>query len=248
MHLLGRCHAWGQRLPKSLSSKPETIWLFDLDNTLHNASNGIFAAIDSRMAQAVVDMLGINPEEANYLRLKYWQRYGATMIGLHRHHGICANEFLHRSHDFAIAPLLDIEKGLARHVNRLPGRKIIFTNAPTDYASRVIKEAGIHKYFDGLWSINHMYRLGKYRPKPSLSLMQQVQASLKVPAHQLVLVEDTLRNLKSAKQIGMKTVHIFNSGTPYSAMHRGRNSYVDLRVDSIQELAQQYQQLALVDN
>lgn len=248
MRLLSRCHAWGQRFPRSLGSKPETIWLFDLDNTLHNASRGIFSAIDTRMAQAVAEMLDVSPQEADHLRLKYWQRYGATMIGLHKHHNICANEFLHRSHNFAIAPLLHTEAGLATQLQRLPGRKVILTNAPTDYATRVINAAGIQRYFDGLWSINHMYRLGQYRPKPSLSLMRQVRASFKVPAQRLVLVEDTLRNLKSAKQVGMKTVHIFNSGTPYSALHRGRNTYVDLRVDSIQELAQQYRKLSLVDN
>lgn len=248
MHRLSRCHAWGQRLPYSSASKPETIWLFDLDNTLHNASCGIFSAIDTRMAAAVEAMLHVGPDEANALRLKYWQRYGATVIGLHRHHNISAAEFLHRSHDFNVAPLLSVEKGLAHSLKRLAGRKIVLTNAPHDYAARVMAHADIQRYFDGIWAIDHMYRQGRYRPKPSLALMRQIVAFLGVPAQRLVLVEDTLRNLKVAKQVGMQTVHIFNAGTPYSAIHRGRNTYVDLRVDSIQELAQNHTQLSLVDN
>ena len=247
MRILGQCHPWGQRLPhRSRHKKPETIWLFDLDNTLHNASHGIFNAIDTRMAQAVQEMLGVSADEADQLRLRYWQRYGATMIGLHQHHQICPDEFLHRSHDFDVAPLLSIETGLTQHLQRLPGRKLLLTNAPCDYALRVIHQANLSRHFDGIWAIEHMYRLGRYRPKPSLALMRQVLASLQVPAEQVVLVEDTLRNLKSAKQLGMRTVHIFNAGTPYSALHRGRNSFVDLRIDSIAELARNYRQLALI--
>ncbi|MCQ9615577.1 pyrimidine 5'-nucleotidase [Paenalcaligenes niemegkensis] len=248
MRVLGRCHNEGLRLPKSSGRTPETVWLFDLDNTLHNASHGIFAAIDSRMALAVAEMLDVDAQIADTLRLKYWQRYGATMIGLHRHHNVSPHAFLHRSHDFDIAPLLSVETGLNQQLKRLPGRKIVLTNAPSDYASRVIRLAGMHRNFDGVWAIDHMRLQGHYRPKPSLGLMRQVLAALQVPARQVVLVEDTLRNLKAAKQLGMRTVHIFNAGTPYSAIHRGRNLYVDLRVDSIQELAQQVGQLSLVDN
>src|SRR3546814_5620118 len=77
---------------------------------------------------------------------------------------------------------------------------------------------------------------GRMRPKPSLSLMRQVLARLSVPARQVVLVEDTLRNLKSARQAGMRTVHVFHPGTPFSSLHGGRSLYVDLRVNSVGRL------------
>jgi len=63
--------------------------------------------------------------------------------------------------------------------------------------------------------------------------MRQVLAHLKVPAHRVVLVEDTLHNLRPARRLGMRTVHIFHPGTPFSSLHRGRPSYVDLRLQTL---------------
>src|SRR5690606_21218689 len=72
----------------------QTVWLFDLDNTLHDCSKGIFGAIDSAMAQAVATTLNIDMDAANVLRKTYWKRYGATVIGMARHHNVDANAFL----------------------------------------------------------------------------------------------------------------------------------------------------------
>ena len=52
-----RAHAWAR--PLSACQPDETIWLFDLDNTLHNASKGIFQAIDGRMRIGVAQTLGV---------------------------------------------------------------------------------------------------------------------------------------------------------------------------------------------
>jgi putative hydrolase of the HAD superfamily len=235
----------GRHYPQTTA--PHTVWLFDLDNTLHNASHGIFQAIDRSMTEAVAEFVRVDMDEANALRQKYWKRYGATMIGLHRHHGVDAQAFLHRSHNFDLQPLLSAEDDIIHQLNRLPGRKIVLTNAPEHYARDVLQLLGMQSLFDEIWAIEHMQLQGRFRPKPSLALMQQLQARFAVPAEQFVLVEDTLRNLKSAKQLGMQTVHIFNPGTPHSALHRGRNSYVDLRIHSIRDLAQRHRKLKLVE-
>lgn len=219
-----------------LAGSQQTVWLFDLDNTLHDASKAIFKQIDSAMANAVATTLDIDLDAANVLRQTYWKRYGATVIGMVRHHGIDADTFLSLSHSFEVAPLVHSESGLARKLLQLDGRKILLTNAPLKYARDVLKALGILHHFEGLWAIDHMTLQGSMRPKPSAALMKQVLARLKVPAHQVVLVEDTLRNLKSARQVGMRTVHIYHPGTPFSSMHRGRSDYVDVRVNAVGKL------------
>lgn len=224
------------RRPGSLAQSRQTVWLFDLDNTLHDCSKGIFKAIDGAMANAVASTLELEADAANALRKTYWQRYGATVIGMVRHHGVDASTFLARSHDFAIAPLVHAETGLGRKLRQLKGRKILLTNAPLFYAREVLKTLGILHHFEALWAIDQMCAQGRIRPKPSVALMRQVLARLAVPARQVVLVEDTLRNLKSARQVGMRTVHIFHPGTPFSGMHSGRSPYVDLRVNSVGRL------------
>src|SRR3546814_19968015 len=70
------------------------VWLFDLDNTLHDSSRAIFKAIDRSMTTAVASTLNIDLDAASRIRTAYWRRYGATVIGMVRHHGIDARTFL----------------------------------------------------------------------------------------------------------------------------------------------------------
>jgi putative hydrolase of the HAD superfamily len=63
------------------------VWLFDLDNTLHDAGPHIFPHINRSMVEYIRDHLGIEEDEATRIRQVYWQRYGATLLGMMRHHG-----------------------------------------------------------------------------------------------------------------------------------------------------------------
>src|SRR6478735_12751594 len=99
-----------RRSRREATGAPERLWLFDLDNTLHDTSHAIFSKIDHGMTMAVAEALNVDVDAANLVRSQYWKRYGATMIGMVRHHGVDAHEFLHRSHDFDVAPLLRSEK------------------------------------------------------------------------------------------------------------------------------------------
>ena len=50
---------------------------------------------------------------------------------------------------------------------------------------------------------------------------------------QATLVEDTLVNLRAARQVGLRTVHVYHPATPFGGHSRARAGYVDLRVNSI---------------
>ncbi len=217
-------------------ARTSRVWLFDLDNTLHDASYAIFDHIHQSMTRAVMQTLDVDHDEATVLRKKYWARYGATLIGMVKHHGVSARDFLHLSHDFDIAGSTRVEKNLSAMLNAVPGIKYVVTNAPMHYARIVLDRLNVRHCFAGICSINEMCLQGRYRPKPSPALMRQLLVQLQCdPAH-TILVEDTLKNLKTAKQLNMKTVHIFHRGTPFSSMHRMRPAYVDLRVNSVQRL------------
>ena len=78
------------------------IWLFDLDNTLHNADAGIFYIINRAMTDYMAQRLKLSEEAASDLRQDYWHRYGATLAGLQIHHPeIDIREFLRESHPIA---------------------------------------------------------------------------------------------------------------------------------------------------
>ena len=212
------------------------VWLFDLDNTLHDASYKIFPEINLSMTAAVMESLDVDEPTANVLRTKYWKRYGATMIGMVRHHNISAHDFLHRSHRFDVRPLIRAEKGLAFKLNQLPGRKVLVTNAPLHYARAVLKHLGILRCFDSLWGVEQMRLHGHFRPKPSVTMMRHILAHEGVHPKRAILVEDTLENLRGARAAGLRTVHVFHPGTPFSHGKNGRPDFVDLRVKNVGHL------------
>lgn len=221
---------------KSQAPASSRVWLFDLDNTLHDASHAVFSQIDKSMTKAVMTSLQLDYTEASQLRQQYWELYGATMIGMHRHHGVDPIEFLHLSHDFEVARYVKPEPRLAYLLTQVPGIKYVLTNAPYAYARQVLQALHIEHCFAGICAIDHMLLRGDYRPKPSPLLFRALLHKLKTPAHNIVLVEDTLKNLKMAKRFGMQCAHICHPHTPFSTIYDGIPDYVDIRAHSIQAL------------
>ena len=183
------------------------MWLFDLDNTLHDASHAAFDEMHVAIGDYVVEHVGVSREEADGLRRKYWLRYGATLLGLVRHHGVRAAHFLDQTHRL---PGLEARLRTSAHdvaaLARLPGRKFILTNAPRDYALRVLKTLRLLRHFDGVLTIEDMTMFGALRPKPDARMLRRVAVRVGVAPSRCVLVEDTLAHLKAARSIGMATV------------------------------------------
>ena len=220
-------------------------WLFDLDNTLHDASHAIFPAINDNMNAAIARVLAAeqkpaHPEAVDAVRMAYWQRYGATLLGMMRHHAVRAEEFLQDAHRFDnLSQMIRVERGLARMFRRLPGTKILLTNAPTTYARDVVRHIGLYRHFAEHIAIESMVVHGKLRPKPSRLMLQQLLARRGLRARDCVLVEDTLANLKSAKSLRMRTVWF--TGYLRSVTHRP--GFVDVQVKSLNELRKKLQRL-----
>jgi putative hydrolase of the HAD superfamily len=221
------CAGGGRRAP---------VWFFDLDNTLHDASHAIFRTINGAMNAYLVVKLGVSEAEADRLRLDYWQRYGATLIGVIRHHGVPADEFLLESHRFDVGPLIRAEKGLRALLARLPGRKVLLTNAPRAYSEKVLLHLGLSRHFRENYSVDQMRIHGHFRVKPSRAMLRAMLAREGVRPRRAILVEDTLANLKSARAVGMRTVHIRQSGTPFAKPFGARPCYVDVQVRSVLDL------------
>ena len=221
---------------------PERVWLFDLDDTLHDASSASMRELHVSMGRYIEDNLGLSKPDSDALRRKYWQRYGATLLGLVRHHAVKAAHFLHHTH---LLPGLEARvRGHAADIvalKRLKGRKFILTNAPAAYAARVIGVLGIAHLFDGVITIEDMHMFGDLRPKPDARMLRRVAARLRVSPSRCVLVEDTLDHQKAARRVGMGTVWMQRWLPPHAkrppARTRRRPVYVDRRVTRLRGLA-----------
>lgn len=178
-------------------------WVFDLDNTLHNASPHIFPHLNRAMTQYLQDHLVLDEAAANSLRDHYWRRYGATLQGLVRHHGTDPQHFLWHTHQFvALERMVIREPGLRSALKRLRGRKIVYSNAPAFYVGEVLRLLRIGDLFDEVFSIEG----AGFRPKPDPHGFRRLMRMQRLAPAGSVMVEDSLANLKTAKRLGMKTV------------------------------------------
>lgn len=212
-------------MPETLK-QAHRIWLFDLDNTLHDASPHIFPHINRSMTEYLMRNLGLDEPQANALRIDYWHRYGATLLGLMRHHGTDPAHFLHHTHQFPqLKQMLVFHRALAARLRMLPGRKLVFSNAPRAYATAVLEGIGLARSFEAVFGIE---QLG-LQPKPQTRAFRHVLQALRVPAHRCVLVEDTLPNLRAAKALGMGTVWINRGATHPPCVDVKLRNILDLR-------------------
>jgi putative hydrolase of the HAD superfamily len=169
--------------------------------------------------------LHVDELEATRLRQIYWKRYGATLLGLMRHHGTDPRHFLEHTHQFPdLARIVIAKRGLKAMLYRLPGRKIIFSNAPLAYAEAVLAIIGVRHCFDTVYSIEQL----RFQPKPATAGFLRLLRDEGLSANGCILVDDTLCNLKTAKRLRMKTVWVSTSTR--------QPPYADLKVASVLDL------------
>ncbi|WP_374479750.1 pyrimidine 5'-nucleotidase [Zoogloea sp.] len=198
------------------------VWLFDLDNTLHNASSHIFPHINRSMTAYLMRQLDLNEAAANQLRVDYWRRYGATLTGLMRHHGTDPRHFLHETHQFPDLPRMVVFDNALRHLlRRLPGKKIVFSNGPQRYAEAVLDIMGIRHLLADVYAVEQM----RYHPKPKQRGFLHLIRDHRLNPARCILVEDSAENLRTAKHLGMRTVWISRS--------LRQPDYVDIQLPSV---------------
>ncbi|MDP2826977.1 MAG: pyrimidine 5'-nucleotidase [Sulfuricellaceae bacterium] len=209
------------------------VWIFDLDNTLHNASPHVFPHLNRSMTQYLREHLHLDEAGADHLRNEYWLKYGATLQGLMRHHGTDPDHFLWHTHQFpSLSAMVLREQGLRSALSRLPGCKMVYSNAPAFYARAVLGLLGIEDLFETVFTIEG----AAYRPKPDAAGYYRLLKTARLNPRRCIMVEDSLPNLKTAKRLGMRTVLV----SPTAKRVAG----VDVSVRSVRELPRVLRRLA----
>src|SRR3712207_936450 len=108
-------------------------WIFDLDNSLYPASADLFALIDERMGSFIEKLLGCDAVEAKRVQKHYFHEHGTTLSGLMAANGVDPHEFLAYVHDIDLARI-SADPAVIQGIERLPGRKFVFTNGDAPYA------------------------------------------------------------------------------------------------------------------
>lgn len=205
-----------------------TDWIFDLDNCLYPASTGLFELIDQRMGAYIERLLGIDPDEAKQVQKAHFHAHGTTLAGLMREHQVDPHHFLEDVHAIPLDRLSPDER-LAVGLARLPGRKLIFTNADEPYARRVLDALGIGEHFAEM----HDIYAAELRPKPDRHGYQLMLGRFGIDPARAAMVEDMAQNLKPAKELGMTTIWVDNGSE--RGNHAHDPDYIDLTITDVGE-------------
>ena len=198
-------------------------WIFDLDNTLHDAQSKIFPLVNAKMNEYISSYLDISLEDASSLRESYWERYGATLKGLIKHHNINPIDFLSVTHNLQdFNKLVHPENNLKKTLSKIQGRKIIYTNAPKTYTNKILKISKIFELFDEIFTIED----SNFIPKPDQGMMDTFLK--KYDISEGVFIDDVKENLIAAKNSGLTTIWITNE--------KNQPSFIDKKIEKISDL------------
>ena len=203
-------------------------WIFDLDNCLYPASTGLFELIDQRMGGYIERLLGCDPAEAKRVQKAHFHAHGTTLAGLMREHDVDPHHFLEDVHAIPLDRVPRDER-LALGLARLPGRKLVYTNADEPYARRVLQALGVGEHFAEL----HDIHAAELRPKPDRHGYELMLERFGIEPSSAAMIEDMAQNLKPAKELGMKTVWVDNGSE--RGNHGHHPDFIDLTIADVGE-------------
>jgi putative hydrolase of the HAD superfamily len=201
-----------------------TTLFFDLDETLYAKGNGLWDAIAARMNEYIRVDLKLPLEDVIELRRKYYETYGTTLRGLQIHHQVDTDDYLAYVHDLPLEIYIQPDLQLRNILRSLPQRKWVFTNADENHAQRVLNILGISDCFEGILDV----RAIGFLCKPEVEAYQRaLNLANEDKPENCVLLDDSMRNLVPAKDLGFTTVLVGSNGS---------DPTVDFAINSLHDL------------
>ncbi len=204
--------------------------VFDLDDTLYPRGSGVMEAIGDQIQAWVRKELDLSRQEATELRRRYLRQYGTTMGGLMTEHGVDVGRYLSFVHDIPVEEYLEPNPALARMLGQIPLRKVIYTNATLEHGLRVLRALRVTDQFERVIGIQEV----GLRNKVSREAYERMLALLEAHPAGCIMVEDSPRNLRAAKALGMTTVLV--DAREDGALGGADDHCIDFAVDTVLEV------------
>ncbi len=182
---------------------PLSTFFFDLDETLYPSTSGLWGAIRERIDLYMRSRLNLPAEEISPLRRRLFVTYGTTMRGLEAEFGIDQEEYLAFVHDLPLTEYLKPDPAVRNMLQGYTQRKIIFTNADTNHARRVLNVLQLDDCFERIIDIHTISPYCKPMPE---AFRIALEVSGETDAGRCVMIDDAPSNLAAARQIGFYTV------------------------------------------
>ena len=206
-------------------------WIFDLDNTMYDINLGLFKKISNRITDFIMSKYSLDIDQAKKIQKEYYLKYGLTLRGLIVEKKLEPEEFLDYVHDVE-HPELEKNDQLISKIRILEGKKIIFTNATSKHAKKILKILELEHDFDQIIDIKDL----EYIPKPDKRSYKKLLECLNLNKENLdktIFFEDTVKNLIPAKELGITTVWMKNSINEKDFMKN--SNFIDYSFNNLNE-------------
>ena len=213
------------------------VWLFDYDLTLYGTEERcVINSLDHRISLFVQKTVGGDFESAHKIRTDYLERFGTTLAGLMAMNNTDPDDFFDFIHEpeYLIYPKKAPEK-LAL-LRSLEGPHFVFTNGRHDWSEAGMAHMGIDSAIDGVFDLKQLDWIGKPHDSAYVKMEKWLVEKLAgmgvaYPENpkEIVLLEDSLRNLEPAHRRGWTTIFVNpTTDTP---------NWVDYRIPHLMNLA-----------
>ncbi|MEE2565831.1 pyrimidine 5'-nucleotidase [Hyphobacterium marinum] len=200
-----------------------TTWVFDLDHTLYPSDAAIMSQVDARMTDYVARTLRLPRDEARIVQKTYWREHGTTLNGLMANNQIGdGREFLDFVHDIDL-DVIDPDPVLADRIRALPGKRYVYTNGSMKHAENVCGRLGLSDCFDDLFDVE----AAGFQPKPLMAGFERFSSRFAIRPAEASFFEDSVRNLKTAHELGWTTILIRAKPGPRDEESAGPGEHPD---------------------
>ena len=183
---------------------------FDLDDTLYPSSTGLWPVLKERMSDYMRLEMGIPAGRISRLRERYFREYGTTLRGLQANHEIDVVDYLAYVHDVPLRDYLAPDPLQHQVIASLGTRNLIFTNADSAHARRVLAALELADLFEGIVDVNAMDPFCK--PMPEAFAIAMKAAGESDPSR-CVMIDDLPHTTSAARRFGMRGL-LYGSDKP----------------------------------
>ena len=180
-----------------------TTLFFDLDDTLYPSSSGLWSAIRERMNLYMLERLGLPEKDVPLLREQYFKMYGTTLRGLQERHNVDTQDYLAYVHDLPLQDYLTPNPVLREVIASLPTHNLIFTNADSNHARRVLRALQLDDLFETIVDVNAITPYCKPMPESFAIAMELADEP---DPRKCVMIDDLPRTTRAALNVGMASL------------------------------------------
>ncbi len=208
------------------------VWLFDYDLTLY-AERAVIDSLDLRISLFVQKTLQCTFDEAVRIRKDYLHRFGTTLAGLRRVHGVLPDDYFDFIHEPEPLTYPSFSRARLETLRSIRGPRYVFTNGRSDWSRAGISRMKISECFRKIVGLENL----GWEGKPAESAYEKMEKVLLADgvlragdsSRKIVLLDDSLKNLKPAHDRGWTTVWVHADSGEDAA-------FADARISSLTDL------------